>query len=183
MVAACLLTGCSQAMPLADNRADPADTSPQAGVNLPKGAEILPGRYVEQMLQQCSRDVPRQGEGSWDPTAAQIVRLEARIGQELRAEVSRFDWPHVTAEERADYMTSYPSWPSGFRRQYVGMVRQGRQYILGNFASVRDMGEASPDPRSPYPVFQVCDGGPDYFGVEYDVGTDRITHWGFNGGP
>jgi len=27
----------------------------------------------------------------------------------------------------------------------------------------------------------VCDGGPAFFGVEYDVAARRFTHFGFNG--
>ena len=78
-----------------------------------------------------------------------------------------------------------PDWsraPDGWQRQYVGILRGGRRFVYGNFIP-REVGQQSADPdqwrRAPT---QICDGGPAFFGVEYDVAARRFTHFAFNGG-
>lgn len=121
------------------------------------------------MLRQCSRRSPPAGEATWQPAAADIVALEAAL-------------PAALAANHA------PGSPDGSRlnadwlRQYVGLLRGGRRFIYGNFFPR----EAGPVPGEPdrwrsQPVI-VCDGGPSFFGVEYDVEAGRIMQVDFNGG-
>ena len=53
-------------------------------------------------------------------------------------------------------------------------IRGGRRFLYGNFYP-RSADEVSPDPdqwrREPV---MVCDGGPAFFGVEYDVEADTL---------
>ena len=74
-----------------------------------------------------------------------------------------------------------------YRRQYAGFVIKGRKIIYMN-AFPHTLGD--PEPNGP-PGFRrfdwhrqvvgVCDGGPAFFGVEYDPATKRFSHFEFNG--
>ena len=160
----------------------PADTQPAA---LPADAAVLPGSAVGQMLRQCSRSAPAPGETTWQPSAEDIASLEAVLPAALAAS----DLSRVEARLRADPHVGPPSaddppWataPQGWRRQYVGIVRGGRRFIYGNFVPRRPPDQElgiegwRTEPR------MVCDGGPVFFGVEWDVEARRFTHIAFNG--
>ena len=140
-----------------------------ASTELPAGAVVLPAATIPAILRQCSRQSPTAGEGGWQPSAAEIIALETAAAAALRARQEPND----------------PDWsgfPDNWRRQYVGLVRGGRRFIYGN-AYPRDVDERAPEPdrwrREPAIV---CDGGPSFFGVEYDVEAGRITQLAFNGG-
>ena len=111
---------------------------------------------------------PANGEATWQPGAADIAALEAALPAALAAQKP----------------TGAPDWsraPQGWRRQYVGLVRGGRRFLYGNFyPRSADEYRQDPDQWRREPVM-VCDGGPAFFGVEYDVEAGRFTHFGFNG--
>lgn len=67
--------------------------------------------------------------------------------------------------------------PRGWARQYVGVVRDGRRFIYGNFFPL----DPTLDNRWREGLIVVCDGGPDYFGVEYDIDRKEFSHLAFNG--
>ena len=67
--------------------------------------------------------------------------------------------------------------PNGLARQYVGVVRDGRRFIYGNFFP-RGMYS---DNRWRESLIVICDGGPDFFGIEYDVERKEFSHLAFNG--
>ena len=67
--------------------------------------------------------------------------------------------------------------PTGWRRQYIGIVRNGERFIYGNFYPV---GSGVAAGRLTQPLI-ICDGGPAFFGVEYDLKAGRISHLAFNG--
>ena len=142
---------------------------------MPDGAEVLPGKFVDQMLQQCSRDAPEKGEGTWSPTAADIRRFERQAAVEIPKQLPSVDWSEA-AERKI-----LSEFPDAFERQYVGIVRKGRKYIYGTFGPKEAFANL-PRPRSPTErVDRVCDGGPVFFGAEQDVDAKRFTHWAFNG--
>ena len=139
------------------------------GSPLPADAVILPPEAIARLLRQCSRDEPPLGEGDWRPAPEHIAALELALPQAL------------SARRRADH----PDWsraPQGWRRQYVGIVRQGRRFIYGSFYPRNSGGEFEAWARDwrTVPVI-ICDGGPSFFGVEYDVEAGRFTHVAFNG--
>jgi len=140
-----------------------------AGAVRPPDAAVLPGTMVEQLLMQCSRAAPPAGEATWQPGAADIAALEAALPAALTAqrEPGQPDWSRA---------------PQGWLRQYVGIVRGGRRYIYGSFypRSIADPAEGRPDQWLAEP-HMICDGGPAFFGVEYDVEAGRFTHMSFNG--
>ncbi|WP_291835166.1 hypothetical protein [Brevundimonas sp.] len=126
-------------------------------------AAILPGSAAKQMLVQCSREAPEPGEGTWVPDWSDIAALEAALPEALagRSETGAF---------------GHRKPPEGWSRHYVGLVRDGRRFVYGSFFPTGSGVESSPDE-----VVRICDGGPAFFGVEFDVGARRFTHLAFNG--
>jgi len=116
------------------------------------GVEILDGSQIPAMLRQCSRSTPAPGEGSWQPSSSDILALERALPPVLKARWPELDWS---------------SFPGKWGRRYVGIVRHGRHYIYGNY--------------SPHGEGDVCDGGPYFFGAEFDVAARKISHLAFNG--
>ncbi len=157
------LAGCGEAV--GAGQSSRPEATPTA---LPAEAVLLPDTARIAILQQCSRSTPEPGEAGWRPDAADVAMLEAAVAAALRQRRNASD----------------PDWsrfPNGWRRQYVGIVRGGRHYLYGNIYP-RDADRYASDPRrwQREPV-AVCDGGPAFFGVEYDVDARRITHLAFNG--
>lgn len=111
---------------------------------------ILPPSAVTAMLDQCSRSVPQAGEDSWQPAPADIERLEALLPSALASS------PALAARS-TDFSQLLTRWG----RQYVGIVRDGRRFVYGNFFPVR--GDRPPQVDA-QPLI-VCDGGPAFFGV------------------
>ena len=136
-----------------------------AAAALPDEAAILPQQSATGLLNQCSRGTPDADEGTWPPSPDDIAALERALPTAL------------AAQGRPELAQA----PQGWKRQYVGIVRSGRRYIYGNFFP-EDVTQASGDPERwrREPVI-VCDGGPSFFGIEYDVDSGRFTHFGFNG--
>lgn len=141
--------------------------------SLPQGVRILPGSAIDEILRQCSRGAPSRGESSWNPSATDVRELESSLPAELAIQASRISW--VTPDEREQLRR----FPAGFEREYVGIVRAGKRFIYGNIspgANATDViREGEGWPRV------TCDGGPLFFGLEYDVAERRFTHFGFNG--
>ena len=135
-----------------------------AAATMPRGAVVLPGAKLATLLHQCSRASPQKGEATWQPTAEDIVALEALLPAALSPRFRPGD-------------AKWSKAPTGWGRQYVGIVRGGRRFIYGNFVPQTHSNPVSPGGE---PVM-VCDGGPDFFGVEYDVAARRIIHVDFNG--
>lgn len=127
-------------------------------------AAILPETAVPALLRQCSRASPRAGEGTWTPAWSDIAALEAALPAALRA-----DSLGAPLAERGA--------PEGWRRQYVGLVRDGRRIVYGNLEPARGAGDPSWRTR---PTL-ICDGGSSFFGVEYDVAARRVVGLAFNG--
>lgn len=129
-------------------------------------AAILAADQAPKLLDQCSRSTPQSGEGTWAPGWRDIHSLEELLPAALEGE--RFD----------GMPASKP--PQGWRRQYVGIVRGGRKLIYGNYFPATTSFSRI-DWRSESVV--VCDGGSNFFGIEYDIDAGRITHLAFNGSP
>ena len=140
----------------------------------PKDGAVLPENAAQQVLHQCSRGVPQKVTGTWSPNQTQIGDLETRLPAALEA---------MALQRGSDYGQS-----RGFRRQYVGLIVEGHKVVYVNaFPS----GMGGPERRPGASGRQefdwrrdavlVCDGGPAFFGVEYDPATKRFTHFEFNG--
>jgi hypothetical protein len=137
---------------------------------LPTDAAVLPGSAAGQMLHQCSRAVPEPGEAAWQPEVGDIAALEQALPAAL----------HGRPEAKGPLYPADRDWarvPLGWQRQYVGLVRDGRRYVYGNYFPRQD---DQPPNWQTQPV-AVCDGGPVFFGIEWDVEARRFTHIAFNG--
>ncbi|MBO9575931.1 MAG: hypothetical protein J7494_09365 [Sphingobium sp.] len=122
--------------------------------------QIFDGSKIDAMLAQCSRGTPQRGQGSWQPSPRDIAAFEAALPSALARANTGDDWS---------------GFPRRWIRQYVGLVRNGRRYIYGNFAL------ADLDGRKWRQPVMVCDGGHSFFGAEYDVREKKISHLAFNG--
>lgn len=140
---------------------------------MPEGVEIVAGADVEQMLNQCSRAAPENGENTWQPTASDVREFEARVAAELPRRLNNVRWAQPSDQVQLG------KFPAGFWREYVGIVRQGHRYIYGNFGPIGD--ELGPSPGSMEGPTNICDGGAVFFGAEYDTNSRTTTHWAFNG--
>lgn len=129
---------------------------------------IFDPSLTAKMLQQCSRSTPKPGEAGWTPSALDIEKLEAKL-------------PAALALVRPDLRKrkELAVVPKGWLRQYVGIVRGGHRYIYGNF--VPDYAQAQVRMEWREQPLGVCDGGPGFFGAEYDVEIGMFSHIAFNG--
>ena len=138
----------------------------------PADGSVLPESVAKTLLDQCSRTSPQQVQGTWLPTPDQISELEARLPAAL---------DEALGNQRNRFKQGY------FRRQYVGFVIGQRKIIYVN-AFPASAAEASPNVPESRHTFDwhndaviVCDGGPNYFGVEYDPSSKTFDHFAFNG--
>jgi hypothetical protein len=144
--------------------ADVAAVSP-----FPAGsALVFPETRGLELLNQCSRGIPEPVEATWTPSDADIVQLESRLLDYLR-------------QQRP---ATYPAdQPADLIRNYAGLVMKGRRVIYLD-AEIRGPGSL---PSGEYPTLpdkpfnSVCDGGPAFFGVEYDVEAKTFSNLLENG--
>ncbi|HTT98915.1 MAG TPA: hypothetical protein VMF58_12760 [Rhizomicrobium sp.] len=144
----------------------------------PKAGTVFSPERAKDLIGQCSRDVPRNVTGTWQPTSDQITDLELRLLAALKAA-----WP---AHAQSNSMSS-PTYDHHFVRQYGGLVLNGRKIIYVNAfpSSVVDFDGSNVSPavnvdwRSV--AIRVCDGGNRFWGAEYDPATKKFDHFAFNG--
>ena len=153
--------------------AGPASAA-ETGLNPADGA-ILAQDAGNGLLHQCSRGTPEHVTGGWNPAPLQIRELENRL-------------PAALALEARQRGPRYKQ-PAAFRRQYAGLLIGNRRIIYVNAFphDTGDLAKAGPPAarnfdRGREPVI-VCDGGPAFFGVEYDPAKKTFAHFEFNGPP
>jgi hypothetical protein len=143
----------------------------------PRDGVVLTGEKGRKLARQCSRGSPGVVSSDWTPTPQQIVDLEARLPGQILPELrKRVSWRE-------------PGKPLRFFRQYAGFVLGSRKIIYINGFPGGDW--TTPDPlvkpgaiRLPdwrKTAVIVCDGGPVYFGAEFDPVSHRFTGLAFNG--
>ncbi|HEY0107964.1 MAG TPA: hypothetical protein VGB91_17915 [Rhizomicrobium sp.] len=115
---------------------------------------IFPAEKAPLLARQCSRSTPR-AEGAWQPTPADIARLEPGLTRTLAAAQVQ---------------------PGAYYRQYGGLIVGGRHIIYVNGAR---NAVVQGDWRDV--AISICDGGALAFGVEYDPASGAFSHFAFNG--
>jgi hypothetical protein len=120
----------------------------------PNWGTIFPAAQAPQLARQCSRSAPR-AEGAWQPTAADIVKLEPGL---------------------ANALTGAQVQAGAYYRQYGGLIVGGRHIIYVNGAR---NAVVHADWRTA--AISICDGGALAFGVEYDPATGAFANFTFNG--
>lgn len=134
-------------------------TACHAADALPKGVYVLGPKAIPTIFGQCSRSTPEKGIGSFTPLAKDIELLEKALPAALAVAKPNENWANF---------------PGAWDREYVGIVRGGKRFIYGNYVV------SDPRVHVERPTI-VCDGGPPYFGAEWDVEDRRISHLAFNG--
>lgn len=129
------------------------------------GFVILSREAVADMYRQCSRSTPPPATDSWQPEPQDIARFETILLESA-------------ADRAAARGLDLSAFSARWRRQYVGTVHDGRRFIYGNFLPARDDFPEIDWRREP---MVICDGGPDFFGAEFDVEAGTITHIAYNG--
>jgi hypothetical protein len=132
------------------------------------GTFILPVDAGLSLLKQCSRDAPDRVSQFWNPSTAQIGRLERLLPQYVRAGSD----PRRHVARNVEY-----------HRQYVGIVVDGRRLIYGNFypaSTFQPVGAMARFDEKSTPVV-VCDGGPSFWGVVFDPEADVFSDLQVNG--
>jgi hypothetical protein len=107
-----------------------------------------------------------QAEGTWTPTSADVAKLEADLIPFLQQAQHHWLRPDPPIWERAP----------DYKRQYLGLVKDGEQVIYANFFCQVDDGM---DWKKEF-VF-VNDGGDCYFQVIYHVATGEFSDFSVNG--
>ena len=123
---------------------------------------IFPASKGALLLQQCSRNTPKDISGFWEPSPKEIERLEALLVRYLA--------------DREKSRAFLPPKGMQYHRQYVGIVRAGVRMIYGNFYP----GGAPRDTEKTGPAI-VCDGGPSHWGIVFDPQTGEFRELEFNG--
>lgn len=114
--------------------------------------EVLRGGEISSVLEQCSRSTPEKGSSTWFPSIDQIKIMEKALLPVLRSRQPNVNWTNFSDD---------------WGRRYIGIVRGRHHYIYGDYA--------------PHGLGPVCDGGPAFFGAEWDVEASKFTHIAFNG--
>ncbi len=128
-----------------------------------KKSVLLPSSEAKTLANQCSRPSPPGFTETWEPTGADIKRMESRLSQiaDLRAKCCM---------EGAQIEN-----PSHFYMQYVGIVVKCKRLIYIN---------AFADDKPPEfwreRAVMVCDGGTDW-GVLYDPEKGKFFDLAVNG--
>jgi len=128
---------------------------------LDEGSVILSGPASIKIFDQVSRKGPVGVEGLWTPTPDQVSALWNSLPDFLNRP------PSILQEPLALY-----------HRQYVGFVRDGRQFIYLNAFRWHKAWEST---WRTQPII-VADGGCAFFGVEYDVSARKLLNFEYNDG-
>lgn len=132
---------------------------------------------VPTLLHQCSRPVPAPLTGTWSPDADTLHRLEHVLRLALQNAIDRNVRPGASRPRATDYY-----------RQYVGLVIGGREVVYVNGfhrETLAFLGQTSSRLEHAgewrTKAVDVCDGGVDFFGAEYDPIGGRMESITFNG--
>jgi hypothetical protein len=126
---------------------------------IPGGGYIVPISRAADFIHTCSRPAPAHVTGYWLPSEQDIHLFEATLQMPKNQRHLRSS--HIPADS--------------YKRQYVGILVKGRHRIYGNFFSGRMDGLEPTVPEV------VCDGGPEFWGVEFDPVTKTLTELYGNG--
>lgn len=143
-----------------------------------KRGVVFKSNIAREFGSQCSRSSPT---GYWTPVApskTEIARLEKALPR---------------------FMASHPKkrWSARFgsyHYQYGALVRGKKRLIYINavadesvlYPGVTENGRPyNPDPKQTWRrgALVVCDGGPNFWGAEFDVASGRFQNLDFNGPP
>jgi hypothetical protein len=131
----------------------------------------------ERATQTCSRAGPENPSRFFSPSPREVTAIETAAMRLLRERAD--DYADLIGERDIVDPFDWPGDPSLYQRHYIGYYEDGRRMIYGSYFPAGD----SPFPDEP---LVICDGGYQFFGVEYDLDAQsvrRIAFDGSRGGP
>jgi hypothetical protein len=145
-----------------------ATSSPVAGPQLKRNwAVVFPADKAQALTHQCSRTILEEIDGAWLPTHAEIAAMEPPLASLLETQLDSSIGAASGGTAR------------DFYRQYGGLVLDGRRTIYVNGFNKKTLTSGAAGWRDK--PADVCNGGTNYFGVEYDVKTRSFADFAFNG--
>lgn len=130
-----------------------------------ENVELYGGRDGAELVRQCSRPAPAPAARYWKPDAAIVARVEQAVADYMKTDRYR---------QRVSTESTRPALDQ-FVRQYTAYESDGRTMVYVNLLPWKFV------ERGPGKPVVVCDGGPQFWGVEFDVELDRIVGVEFNG--
>ena len=124
---------------------------------------IIPKWKASELLKQCSRYVP-VAEGYWDVTKEDVLLLERALPEYVKSNSPRY------CGKIAQDLSQY-------KRQYGGIIVQGRKIIYVNAA----LPEHEEGDSWKMEVQEYCDGGCYFWGVEFDMESGQFSNLNANG--
>lgn len=127
---------------------------------------VLSGIEGLKLANQCSRSGVVGAISTWNPSASEIAVLETKLSTFLR-----ITQPKTYARLSKCYF------------QFVGYNLKGRRIIYVNSFDESMVQEPMSDPKKTWrnTGVSVCDGGPSFWGVEFDPLTGFFSNIDFNG--
>jgi len=123
-------------------------------------AAPLPLQAFEDGIRTCSRPGPSGITGYWQVSEAEVSEIDQALLKFLSGPAMR----RTLSSPLEMYM-----------RQYMGLLRGSRRYVYIN-AFPKDF-----QTSSTAEVVDLCDGGPSFWGIEYDLASRRFGHREANG--
>lgn len=137
------------------------------------GIQFLTPAQGDTVLRQCSRAAPVKGDRYFRPRARDVADFEQALQKTLDSD------PVFQGELGWRKEQGHPlevSLKRGWGRDIIGIERGGTRSIYGNYYPVETIGDHPPSG----PMI-ICDGGPQFFGAEFDMAQGKIVHLAFNG--
>ena len=170
------LAGCR----VSDSRPPSSSESTAGSAFVPEWRVIVPVAYAADVAgPSCGRADPQKIESFWEPVETSVVEIDAQLAVLLDSALWRGNTATASGRHASDYY-----------RQYVGIVRSGRQLIYVNgfhqrqaVAVLEDEGRTRDKYDASYwrsHAIIGCDGGMDFFGVTYDPAAGSFGPIEFN---
>ena len=121
------------------------------------------------VLRQCSRATPGHVAGYWELTPDTVALLEHNFWR-LSLLLGKPVWKPTTHADSVAYQSRLEnSWD-----QYIGVVIDGQRYVYINHG-VGDIQDCKTK------ACVICDGGPSFWGVLFNVNTLEFSQFHWNG--
>lgn len=151
---------------------------------LHENASVLPVSAGPRLLDQCSRATPKAIRGFWTPSDSLISELEDGIWEFLASAINRGAIRRNRITLREDYRQyigvvhwngKRTIYVNGFNRDYLISLNRTRSEVARNHPTV----SADTVKWRLVPI-AVCDGGPSFWGLEYDPSSKRFSKFRIN---
>ncbi len=122
---------------------------------------ILPLHAGQKLLLPCTRSRPKSVEASWRPDPELVERFERLL-------------PALVASHKTCFTKDRTPNLKHYIRQYGGFVRDGQRVIYANFIHSTDYLIVEQNSWQ-WSATGYCDGGHEYFGIEFNADTSNFT--------